>query len=274
MSQPINMEVVEVKGMQAGRIPRLSLIKQSIQAAIGTLARELPIPIAERAPGIDTSHWNGDMNFAYNPLLRFVCIKATQGVSIFDDQFMPSRAKLVALGLPWHAFHYLTTSDGIVQANWFWSKIQDNPGPMPAVIDVELPSVPGSLVRACVQRMYDHAKKWPMIYTSAYYWSLVTGASDKLWIAQRCKLFVAHWDTDSPILPPDWNDYFIHQHSANGNKQGVAWGAPPPPEADPDMDLDRCRKSWLAQYEPVHDSWQWDVTSGLRALGQTVRNPE
>jgi len=272
MNIPTNLETVEVKGMQAGRIPRLSSIKQSLQAGIGTLARGLPIPIEERAPGIDTSHWNGDMNFAFNPLLRFACIKATQGVSIFDDQYLNSRNKLSSMELPFHAFHFLTTSDGAVQANWFIDHIQDKPGPMPAMIDVELASIAASLIRACVQRVYDRMRYWPMIYTSAYYWSLVTGASDKLWIAQRCKLWVAHWDTDSPILPPDWSDYFIHQHSANGNGQGQAWGAPP--EGDRDMDLDRCRKSWLAQYEPVHDSWQWDVTNSLRALGQTVRNPE
>jgi hypothetical protein len=270
MSDFLNLEITEVKGLQAGRLP----LRTQIRGLLGLDARGLPIPIAERAAGIDTSHWNGDMNFGFNPLLRFVCIKATQGVSIFDDQYLNSRNKLTNMELPFHAFHYLTTSDGAAQAKWFIDHIQDNPGPIPPVIDVELASVAGNLVRACVQRVYDRMRLWPMIYTSAYYWSLVSGASDKLWIAQRCKLFVAHWDTDSPILPLDWNDYFIHQHSANGNKQGVAWGAPPPPEADPDMDLDRCRKSWLAQYEPVHDNWQWDVTNGLRALGQTVRDPE
>lgn len=273
ISPDLNLEVVEIRGMQAGRVPFTASVKQAVQAAIHTLARGEPIPIAERAPGIDTSWWNGNMNFGYNPLLRFACIKATQGVSILDGQYLNSRTKLITLGKPFHAYHFLTTSDGAAQANWFLSQIREYPGPIYPVVDVELLSVPASLIRACVHAIYNEMKLWPMIYTSAYFWSMVTGTADKKWVAERCKLWVAHWDTDSPILPPDWTQYYIHQHSANNNKQGQAWGAPP--GAEPDMDLNRCRKSWLAQFEsPIHDSWAWDVTNGLRTLGQTVRDPE
>lgn len=110
---------------------------------------------------------------------------------------------------------------------------------------------------------------WPVIYTSAYYWALVTGEADKAWISERCKLWVAHYGTISPIMPIGWTDYVLHQYSADGNGLGPTYGG-----HSTSMDLNYTRLSWLAQYEPAHDSWSWDVTLGLRALGQTVRDPE
>lgn len=237
----INYETTIVKGMSAGNIPLIARISKAFMGALVQQTRGTPIPIEDRADGVDTSFWEGTMNFGKNPLLKFACIKATQGTTKFDSQYINSRNNLISLGIPWHSFHFLTVADPIKQANWYISQIKDNPGPMPPVIDVELPSVPAPLLRTVVQRIYTVFQKWPLIYTSAYYWGFVVGDTDKQWVAERCPLWVAHYGTTSPILPTYYLSYQIHQYAANGD--GLAWGA-----QAKEIDLDYSRKSWLAQF--------------------------
>ena len=266
------IETHEIRGMRAGALP----LRSRIRAAIGLDLRGPSIPPAERVPGIDTSHWDGNMNYGTSYAVgdRFVILKATQGVTWGDDQYIPGVNKLRAQGnMAWGSYHFLTTSDGAAQANWFHTTARDYLGVIPPTLDVELASVAASIVRACVERIYYWFELWPIIYTSAYYWSLVTGASDKLWIAERCKLFVAHWGTDYPILPTGWTDYVLHQWSAENNKLGVIHGAPPPPAADADIDLDRCRRVWFEQFNPIPD-WEHRVDAFLRPLGFTGPGPE
>jgi lysozyme len=267
------LETHAVRGMQAGALP-LSFRIRHFLAARGPV-----IPPAERVPGIDTSHWNGNMNYATSYVVgdRFVILKASQGTLWGDNQYLPGVERLrVQDNMPWSSYHFLTTADGVAQANWFYSKAKNTLGVIPPVVDVELASVAASIVRACVQQIYNVVAFWPIIYTSSYYWSLVVGDSDKRWISDRCKLFVAHWGTDYPILPTGWSDYVLHQYSAENNQEGPRHGAPP--GAEPDMDLDRCRRLWFEQYAPPVAvpvaEWAHNVDPFLRGLGYTGPSPE
>lgn len=192
----IDYNTSPLRGMNAGRLPFLSRLR----GLIGVDATRASIPPAERAIGCDVSHWDGLVNYHAMQLAgaRFVYLKATQAISILDNQYNTSRNNVAGI-LPFGSYHFLTTSPGDAQANWFCDHASANPG----------------------------------------------------------------------ALPPGWTTYSVHQYSGDGNGLGHTYGG-----QSSSMDLNRCRKSWLAQYEPVHDSWSWDVTTGLRALGQTVRDPE
>jgi len=242
----IQLLETEQRGMQAGRLP----LRYSVSALLGITARGAPIPPAERALGTDISHWNGNMNFntMFAAGARFSYFKASQGGAWLDDKYNLNRINVDAL-MPWGSYHFLTATDaGSVQANHFVNTMGTQPGTLPPVLDVELLSVESARIKSfCIQFYTRMGSTYPYIYTSSYFWSLVTG-TDKAWISSHCPLWVAHWQTDSPILPAGWSTYVIHQYSADGNGKGPMYGAPP--EGEPDMDLDRCRLSWLAQFAP------------------------
>lgn len=240
---PINLDTTPVRGLQAGNIPLSFQIRKFFVTARGE-----PIPPTERALGIDTSKWNGVMNWqtAYNAGARFAYFKATQGTTILDVQYSISRVNIGEL-MPWGAYHYLTNTDGTAQANWFCDAVESSWMPvLPPVLDVELATVDAAVIKAFCNRLYVRLGMFPMVYTSAYFWSLVTG--DKAWVSARCQLFVAHWQTLSPLLPPGWTTYAVHQWSADGNGRGQEFGSAP--DGDHDMDLDFTRQSWLNQYNP------------------------
>ena len=260
---------IEMRGMRAGRLP----LRFSVVTLLHIAARGAPIPPTERALGTDLSHWNGNVNFntMFAAGARFSYFKATQGAAWFDDKYNLNRANVDGL-MPWGSYHYLTAdAAGSVQANHFCNMMGANPGALPPVLDVELPSVESARIKSFALQFYMlMGNIYPMIYTSSYFWSLVTG-TDKAWISAHCPLFVAHWGTDSPILPAGWTNYVIHQYSADGNGLGRMYGAPP--EADKDMDLDRCRLSWLQQYAPPQD-WAQSITTWARTQGYTGPEPE
>lgn len=265
----IDYEQTEARGMQAGRVPALYRFKSAVLDVRGP-----SIPPSERATGCDVSKWNDGVNFVTmkNAGASFCFMKATQGTAWYDNYFNAHRTAIAGV-LPFSPYHYLTNADGVTQANNFCNVVGDNYGALPPVVDVELASVASSIVKAYCQRVYALLGMYPMIYTSSYFWSLVTGATDKAWVSSHCQLWVAHWGTDSPILPSGWTNYSVHQYSADGNGLGVTYGAPPPPAADDDMDLNRCRLSWLYQYAPPAD-WQHALVDWARGLGYTGPGPD
>lgn len=242
------MSETEYKGMQAGRIP---LWTRVAYYTVSNTIRPDPIPIEDRALGCDISKWNGAVDFAKmkNAGASFVYMKASQGTAILDSQYNNSRNNIAGI-LPFGSYHYMTTADGPTQAAWFVSCMGDNPGKLPPVVDVELQSVNASLIRQIATFIYDALHKYPIIYTSNYFWSKVTGTTDKAWVTSRCPLWVAHWATLSPLLPDGWTNYVVHQFSADGNGRGGEFGAP---YGDSDMDLDYCRKSWLQSFFPPEE---------------------
>jgi hypothetical protein len=259
----IDLAQVEVFGMQAGRLP----FSKSLAVLLGIAARGVPIPPAERAIGCDTSHWDGTINF---PIMqgagaRFVYFKASQGTSLPDSQYNASRASVGSI-MPWGSFHFLTTENGAMQADYFCNIVGDNPGVLPPVLDVELQSVASSVIKAYCIEHCARLNRYPIIYTSAYFWDKVTG-SDKTWISNHCLLFVAHWGTDAPVLPSGWTLYTLHQYSADGNGMGHTYGA----QSD-DMDLDRCRVSWLKQFMP--DDWMHCMDAWARSQPNPYTGPE
>src|SRR5687767_7415767 len=86
-----------------------------------------------RVHGVDVSQWQGVMNWttAYNAGNRFALIKATQGTSSVDPQFVTNRTAAKNAGLLIGFYHFATPDnitdangdgrydDAVAEANWF-----------------------------------------------------------------------------------------------------------------------------------------------------------
>jgi GH25 family lysozyme M1 (1,4-beta-N-acetylmuramidase) len=260
-------EALQRRGLRAGAVP----LSYRIMAAFIAAARGEPIPVDKRRKGYDLSHWNSTVNHqtAVNADIQFAYFRATLGTSYFDDQYNNNRTN-AADRYPWGSYHALTTAAGGAQANWFCNNAENHQGKLPPVVDVELQAVDSASIKSFILQTYSRLGIYPIIYTSAYFWGKVTG-TDKAWVSAHCPLWVAHWGTDNPILPPGWATYAIHQYSADGNGLGPTYGAPP--EGDHDMDLDYTNVGWLNQYLPPSD-WEHRADAFLRTLGFTGPGPE
>lgn len=90
--------------------------------------------------GIDISRHNGMMNFdaIVSDGVKFVFIKATEGVSHRDENFELNHSKAVRAGLAVGAYHFFRFNvDGIKQAVNFYNTIKHFDLNVGAVIDVE-----------------------------------------------------------------------------------------------------------------------------------------
>ncbi len=90
--------------------------------------------------GIDVSSHNGNIDFTLLSAdsIRFVIIKASEGVSLHDKKFRKNYRDAVKSGMKVGAYHFFRKgSDGEAQARNFLSVLKGTHLDMPLVIDVE-----------------------------------------------------------------------------------------------------------------------------------------
>jgi hypothetical protein len=201
--------------------------------------------------GYDLSHWNGVVNdqVGRQKGLRFSYIKLTEGTTGVDSMASVNWPEQKAVGFLRGGYHFLrqmtgNSQAGIDQANHFVDTILDllggDFGELPMAVDVEV-QLNAIVIQAFVQRIFERLNYYPLIYTSPNAWNtLVSG--NKAW-ATVCKLWVAHWYTSNPTVPPPWSTWTVHQYTdiANGPEYGCQAA---------ELDLDRAKSSWLNNYVP------------------------
>jgi GH25 family lysozyme M1 (1,4-beta-N-acetylmuramidase) len=173
--------------------------------------------------GIDVSHHNGAIDFAnvLKAKQRFVFIKATQDTSFVDEDFTSNVARARAAGMLVGAYHFFDYSlDGTAQADHFVDRLEAAGGildALPPVVDVECwqPSGPSTHVvtearlRDFVIRVYERTGRLPIVYTSSFMWSEVTGGSDAF---ADLPLWAACWGCESPpTLAAPWEEWLFWQ---------------------------------------------------------------
>ena len=118
---------------------------------------EMPFPEGYSVRGIDISHYqdqirweqlrNASMN---NDPVSFVIIKATEGVSLMDDNFNENFYQAKNNGFIRGAYHFFNPEiDAARQARFFLHQVHLEPGDLPPVLDVEKK---GNLSNAELQR--------------------------------------------------------------------------------------------------------------------------
>ncbi|HWE91132.1 MAG TPA: GH25 family lysozyme [Pseudonocardiaceae bacterium] len=199
-------------------------------------------------PGIDVSHFQGTLDWpgiAANGI-KFAYIKATEGATFVDPNYATNFAGADAAGVLRGGYHFALPdqSSGAAQAKFFlvtesgW--VADG-GNLPPVLDIEnnpyqtptdgecyglSPSQTVSWLADFSNTVHAETNRWPVVYTTAKWWSDCTGgdttlgAHDPLWIASP--------NPTVGVLPVGWSSYTFWQY-------GVSGSADIPPSTDEDV---------------------------------------
>jgi lysozyme len=172
--------------------------------------------------GLDVSHWNPNVDFGRAAELgvRFVFIKASQGLTMRDDHFATHAANARAAGIAVGAYHFFDyRKDGRRQARHFLGTLRSSTGLdqlLPLVVDVETLSTLGrpnrararARLHALLDELYRQTGRYPMIYTSRHMWKQVVG--EPLGFGSY-PLWVACWKCETLHMPRGWSSWRFWQ---------------------------------------------------------------
>ncbi|MFO0749360.1 MAG: GH25 family lysozyme [Myxococcota bacterium] len=203
--------------------------------------------------GIDVSKWQGVIDWSAVASdaqdIRFAFIRVSDGINTPDVKFVANWAGAKENGLLRGAYQFFRPGqDAAAEADLLIDALVDDPGELPAVIDVENNSgLPKAQVAAQVgvwlERVEAATGRTPIIYTGASFWEPNVGSS----AYAGYPLWVAHWTSHCPTIPSAWSDWTFWQNSATGSVDGI----------DGDVDMDQFDGSIEA----------------LAAMGETVVDP-
>jgi lysozyme len=184
--------------------------------------RPTPWPTPPGVKGLDVSHWNPNVDFdrAARLGVRFVFVKASQGVTMRDELFPVHVGAARAAGIEVGAYHFFDyRKAGREQARHFLATVRGTTGLsglLPLVVDVETLSTLGKpnktrarqRLHVLLDELYRQTGRYPMIYTSRHMWGQVLGAP--LGFGQY-PLWVACWKCDTVHLPRGWSSWRFWQ---------------------------------------------------------------
>ena len=188
---------------------------------------EMPYPEGYNIRGIDISHYqdeirwdklrNASMN---NDPVSFVIIKATEGVSLMDDNFNENFYQAKNNGFIRGAYHFFNPEiDAARQARFFLHQVHLEPGDLPPVLDIEKK---GNLSNAELQKA---VRIWldiveerygckPILYTGYKFRTDVL--TDPVF--NDYPLWIAHYYVEKLEYKGTWH---IWQHTDCGRVDGI-----------------------------------------------------
>jgi len=167
---------------------------------------------------VDLSHHNGavDLQAAAADGIVGVIHKASQGTGYQDPLFAENRAKALAAGLHWGAYHFGTGGDGVAQAEHFLDVVQPGPEVLLA-LDLEGnpqgPSMTLDEARAFVTHVREATGRWPGLYSGHFIKELLGGQVDA--VLANCWLWLAQYGA-TPVVPPTWRYWTLWQYTDGG----------------------------------------------------------
>ena len=175
---------------------------------------------------IDVSHWQGEIDWqaaSANGVIH-AYIKATEGDNFTDSAFNRNWDEAGAYGIQRGAYHYYRNHVAPAdQAAHFMRVLDGRVGELPPAMDVEDTETDpeASALHAWLLLVQDAANVRPVVYTGAWYWdnyfpSYVEWANDY-------KLWVASYRAGEPVIPEDWDTWWLWQYTSTGN--GATYGA-------------------------------------------------
>ncbi|HIV58358.1 MAG TPA: lysozyme [Candidatus Stackebrandtia faecavium] len=188
--------------------------------------------------GIDVSGHQGNVDWGQvsDAGYDFAYVKATEGTDFKSDSFAQQYNGSYDAGMIRGAYHFAlpNNSSGAAQAEHFaangggWSADDQT---LPGVLDIETNPYSGDQCYGLSQgAMVDwikdfsdtyHAKtkRYPVIYTTASWWSSCTGGSDAF--AETNPVWTAHWGVDQPDVPAGFPAWSFWQHTDSADVPGV-----------------------------------------------------
>lgn len=174
--------------------------------------------------GVDVSHHSGtvDWNRVKAQGFEFAYVKSSEGVDNPDAMFEQNWQGLKQAGLARGAYHfYVTEDDPVEQAEFFASRIADDPGELPPAIDVELlgANTTGDLsetLRTFLETLAEKTGVKPIIYTDSKFWD-----SRYEPVFGEYGLWMAEYGVRMPKTPFGWDTWMFWQHAQNQIVDGV-----------------------------------------------------
>lgn len=172
--------------------------------------------------GIDVSHYQGTIDWQQvaEAGIRFVFVKATQGITVVDPQFQTNWQGAKAAGLLRGAYHFFEPDDDPAQqAQNLLTALGDDPGELPPALDVETPGDAATVLggaQAWIALVEAALGRTVILYTSPGFWKKlgVPGLPGQpLWIAE--------YGVSAPKLPAGWTDWTFWQSSQSGTVAGI-----------------------------------------------------
>lgn len=174
--------------------------------------------------GIDVSHYQGNINWSLAKHdVSFAFVKATDGASFVDPQYVENSEALLKEGVVSGAYHfYEPNQDPIEQAAHFVTTVSSSGHKLRPVLDIEITDGKSA------KNISSGALKWlkyvedkmgckPMIYTFASYWDDNLG--DKF---NRYNYWLAAWTSKpTPVPPNKRSDWQLWQFTNKGKVKGV-----------------------------------------------------
>jgi len=183
--------------------------------------------------GIDVSKWQGRMDWAKakEAGIAFAYMRVSNGLAP-DSQFETNWITTNDLKIMRGGYHYLQPNmGGKRQAEAVALLMQQAThdgdfGDLPLALDVETSNslFPNYLYKAVKEFMdtWESLTGYtPIIYTRASFWNTHLPDTD----FGKYGLWVAHYGTNNPSIPDEWDDWLIHQYSADENRRGAEFGA-------------------------------------------------
>ncbi|MBP7283645.1 MAG: lysozyme [Leptospiraceae bacterium] len=179
--------------------------------------------------GIDISHYQGKINWKNTKTqgIRFVYMKATQGINFQDKRFIYNWRETKKNKIPRGAYHFFDLcAKGILQAKNFIRTVPKDNEMLPPVVDLELfkncntpPERKDFLkeLQDFVDKLETHYNKKPMLYVIwDLYEKYLTGEMKDypLWISDP-------WEHTEPALP-EKRDWILWQYTYEGRVKGIS----------------------------------------------------
>ncbi len=203
--------------------PQASKPEASVHSATGEPSSSADAPASTRLPGIDVSHYQGRVVWpsVKSAGVRYVYVKATDGITYTDPRYAENVAALQSLDVPYGAYHFFEPQDDpIAQAKHYLSKVDTTKASLPPVLDVEITrQLKPEQIRSRVKQWLDYVEKEtgcrPMLYTYGAFWDENLGAE-----FSRYPLWLADYAA-TPTLPEGVEAWRFWQHSEKGQVNGI-----------------------------------------------------
>jgi GH25 family lysozyme M1 (1,4-beta-N-acetylmuramidase) len=214
ISSCANSVVDEGETMSAGHVPAKASAFTNTCAAGPTVR------------GVDVSVYqsNIDWNAVAASGVRFAIIRVSDGTGNFDSQFNNNWNGAKAHGVMRSAYQFFRSNeDPVAQANLLIAHVGSlGAGDLPPVIDVETtdgqsPGTIAARVHTWLDTVQAALGVRPIVYTGPYFWRDQVGGANET----ASPLFVAHYGTDCPFVPPAWTSWTFHQFTSTGAVPGI-----------------------------------------------------
>uniref|UniRef100_A0AB33J0T9 Glycosyl hydrolase family 25 n=1 Tax=Prevotella sp. GTC17259 TaxID=3236795 RepID=A0AB33J0T9_9BACT len=179
-----------------------------------------------RYDGIDVSHHQGIINWqkvARNPRIKFVYIKATQGVTITDELYCRNIREARKYGLQCGSYHFLSSSSPVrAQFRHFCAVVKESQQDLIPMVDIEREGVKGwsrkqmqDSLSLFVRLLKSHYGKSPLVYSQVNFYNKNLAPQ-----FNRYFLFLGKYNAQRPQIK-GLGKHNIWQFSERGRVEGI-----------------------------------------------------